>query len=217
MTGPRRTPPGRAGRLRLRHSLDVAERGADLLEQKLRVLRAEHARLLEAAETAGHTWNELLSEAEHWVLRGLLLSGEQALDRAAAGIGAAETEVGWTTSMGVRHPAAASVSVPARPPTAAAPANTALVHAESAYARALRAAVEYAVARTAAELVGAEVMRTRHRVRALRRHWIPRLTGMLARADLALEQAEHEDGVRRRWAVTGRSPTRGQEHGRGES
>ncbi|CAM5720500.1 hypothetical protein SANTM175S_09436 [Streptomyces antimycoticus] len=29
------TPPSRAARLRLRHSLDVALRGADLLEQKL--------------------------------------------------------------------------------------------------------------------------------------------------------------------------------------
>ena len=72
MAGLRRTPPGRAGRLRLRHSLDVAERGAQLLEQKLRVLRAEHARLLTAAETAGHAWGERLSEAERWVLRGLL-------------------------------------------------------------------------------------------------------------------------------------------------
>jgi vacuolar-type H+-ATPase subunit D/Vma8 len=217
MTGLRRTPPGRAGRLRLRHSLDVAERGAQLMEQKLRVLRAEHARLLTAAETAGHAWGELLTEAERWVLRGLLLGGEQALDRAAAGIGAAEAEVSWTTAMGVRHPAAASVSVPSRPPTAEAPANTALVHAEAAYARALRAAGEYAAARTAAELVGEEVVRTRHRVRALRRHWIPRLGETLARADLALEQAEHEDGVRRRWAATGRSPSGAHEHGRGES
>ncbi|MEI5525556.1 V-type ATP synthase subunit D [Streptomyces brasiliscabiei] len=201
MTGPRRTPPGRAGRLRLRHSLDVAERGAQLLEQKLRVLRAEHARLLDESEAAARTWGELLSDAERWALRGLLIGGEQALDRAVVGIEAAEAEVSWTTSMGVAHPAVASVSVPSRPPTATAPANTALVHAEAGYARAVRAAAAYAAARTAAELVGAEVVRTRHRVRALRRHWIPRLRDSLTRADLVLEQTEHEDGVRRRWAA----------------
>ncbi|MGX1372641.1 vacuolar-type H+-ATPase subunit D/Vma8 [Streptomyces canus] len=201
MTGGRRTPPGRAGRLRLRHSLDVAERGADLLEQKLRILRSEHERLVSAQEAAARAWHDLLSEAERWLLRGLLLSGEPALDAAATGIAPAEVTVDWTTSMGVRHPAAASVSVPARPPTAAAPANTALVHAEAAYARAVRTAAEYAAARSAAELVGAEVVSTRHRVRALRRHWIPRLREALDRADLALEQAEHEDGVRRRWAA----------------
>ncbi|MFF5313289.1 V-type ATP synthase subunit D [Streptomyces massasporeus] len=201
MTGTRRTPPGRAGRLRLRHSLDVAERGADLLEQKLRILRSEHQRLLRAQEAAARAWRDMLTEAESWLLRGLLLGGEQALESAAAGIGPAEVTVQWAVSMGVSHPAAATVSVPARPPTAAAPANTALVHSEAAYGRAVCAAAEYAAAHAAAELVGAEVVSTRHRARALRRHWIPRLREALVRADLALEQTEHEDGVRRRWAA----------------
>ncbi|GHE49566.1 V-type ATP synthase subunit D [Streptomyces capitiformicae] len=200
MTGARRTPPGRAGRLRLRHSLDVAERGADLLEQKLRILRSEHQRLLRAEEAAARAWRDQLTEADRWLLRGLLLGGEQALDSAAAGIGPAEVTVHWTTSMGVRHPATVSTSVPSRPPTAAAPTNTALVHAEAAYGRALRAAAEYAATHAAAELVGTEVISTRHRARALRRHWIPRLREALDRSDLALEQAEHEDSVRRRWA-----------------
>ncbi|MEU2750039.1 V-type ATP synthase subunit D [Streptomyces collinus] len=201
MTGARRTPPGRAGRLRLRHSLDVAERGADLLEQKLRILRSEHQRLLRAQEAAARSWRDLLAEAESWLLRGLLLGGEQSLDSAAAGIGPTDVTVQWTTSMGVRHPAAVAVSVPARSPTAAAPTNTALVHSEAAYGRAVRAAAEYSAAHAAAELVGAEVVSTRHRARALRRHWIPRLREALVRADLALEQAEHEDSVRRRWAA----------------
>jgi vacuolar-type H+-ATPase subunit D/Vma8 len=199
--GDRRTPPGRAGRLRLRHSLDVALRGADLLEQKLRILRGEHQRLLQAEDEAARAWRELLPEAEMWLLRGLLLGGERALDSAAAGIGPAETSVRWTATMGVRQPSAVSIAVPPRAPTAAAPANTALVHAEAAYRRALRAAGEYAAAHAAAELIGAEVIGTRRRVRALRRHWIPRLCDGLARADLALEQSEHEDAVRRRWAA----------------
>lgn len=201
MTGAPRTPPGRAGRLRLRHRLDVAERGAGLLEQKLRVLRSEHERLLKAEERATREWHAQCPEAEVWLLRGLLLGGEQALESAAAGIGPAEVTIHWTTCMGVRLPGTVSLSVPARPPTSAAPTNTALVHAEAAYGRAVRAAAEYAVAHTAAELMGAEVISTRHRVRALRRHWIPRLREAVGRADLALEQAEHEDGVRRRWAV----------------
>ncbi|MEU0112401.1 V-type ATP synthase subunit D [Streptomyces bobili] len=210
MTSDRRAPPGRAGRLRLRRSLDVAERGADLLERKLRILSSEHQRLLHAEESADRARRDLLSEAETWLLRGLLLGGEQALDAAVAGIGPAEVTVRWTSSMGVRRPAAASVAVRARPRTSAAPTNTALVHAEAVYGRALRAAAEYAVAHDAAELMGAEVISTRHRVRALRRHWIPRLREALDRADLALEQAEHEDGVRRRWAArsAGRRPLR---------
>ncbi|MEU0644979.1 V-type ATP synthase subunit D [Streptomyces umbrinus] len=206
--GARRTPPGRAGRLRLRHSLDVAVRGADLLEQKLRILRGEHQRLLRTEEEAARAWRAVLSDAETWLLRGLLLGGQRALDSAAAGIGPAEADIRWTSSMGVRYASAVSIAVPPRGPAAPTPGNTALVHAEAAYRRALRAAGEYAAAHAAAELIGAEVISTRRRVRALRRHWIPRLRDALTAADLALEQSEHEDAVRRRWAA-GRVPAPG--------
>ncbi|WP_424886091.1 hypothetical protein [Streptomyces sp. SAI-126] len=80
------------------------------------------------------------------------------------------------------------------------------MHAEAAYGRALRSGGEYAAVHGAVELPGAEVISTRHWVRVLRRHWIPRSREALDRADLALERAEYEDGVRRRWVA--RSPGR---------
>jgi V/A-type H+-transporting ATPase subunit D len=176
-------------------------RGADLLEKKLRILRTEHQRLVQAEEACSDAWRERLREAETWLLRGLVLSGEHALHSAAAGLAPADVTVGWTASMGVRHPSGISCTVPARAPGAAVPGNTALVHAEAAYRRAVRAAAEHACARAAARIVGAEVTSTSQRVRALRRHWIPRLPEALAQADLTLEQSEHEDSVRRRWAA----------------
>ncbi|MCQ4042735.1 V-type ATP synthase subunit D [Streptantibioticus rubrisoli] len=203
MTTTRRVPPGRAGRLRLRRKLDAANRGADLLERKLRVLRAEHQRRLDSEGAATRAWHERSREAEQWSLRGLLLSGERALDMACPAA-AAQVDVEWATSMGVRHPAAVSYAAAVRAATEPLPRNTALAHAQRAYQDAVRAAAEYAVARAATRLVGAEVARTRQRVRALRRHWIPQLTEVLAAADLALEQAEHEDFVRRRWATEAR-------------
>ncbi|MGI5466604.1 V-type ATP synthase subunit D [Streptomyces sp. CA-132043] len=103
--------------------------------------------------------------------------------------------------MGVRHPASAVCVVPPLQESSATPGNTALIHARAAYAAAVRAAAEHAVARIAAEAVGAEARATRQRVRALRRHWIPRLEAALARLELALEQGEHEDAVRRRWSA----------------
>ncbi|BAU81776.1 V-type ATP synthase subunit D [Streptomyces laurentii] len=48
--------------------------------------------------------------------------------------------------------------------------------------------------------MAAEIRRTRQRVRTLRHHWIPRLSGELAAAEQSLEQTEHEESVRRRWA-----------------
>ncbi|MFH8475752.1 V-type ATP synthase subunit D [Streptomyces sp. NPDC018000] len=193
-------PPGRAGRLRLRHSLDVAERGADLLEQKLRILRAEHQRLQRAEEAAARAWHERVKEAETWLVRGLLLNGEGALDAAAEALDRTDVEARWTSFMGALYPADVSCTLPARSPTAAAPANTALVHAEAAYREVVLAAAEHAAAAAAVRIIGTEVQSTRQRVRALQRHWIPNLREALARTELALEQSEHEDAVRRRWA-----------------
>jgi hypothetical protein len=63
-------------------------------------------------------------------------------------------------------------------------------------------AVEYA----AVVELQAAVTATRCQVRALRRHWIPALGTALAEVEAALEQADHEDTVRRTaWARPGRS------------
>ncbi|MEU5439893.1 V-type ATP synthase subunit D [Streptomyces griseofuscus] len=196
----RRVPAGRAGRLRLRRSLATAIRGADLLERKLRLLLDWEHTARQAAEDADRVWRQRLAEAESWLVRGVLLGGESALAEAAPA-GRARVDVQWGALMGVRHPAAVSWTDPVRSPGEQAPPNTALAHAETAYRAAARAAAELAAHRAAAELLAAEAVRTRQRVRALRRHWIPRLQDELAVAELALEEAEHEEAVRRRWAA----------------
>ncbi|WP_406434134.1 V-type ATP synthase subunit D [Streptomyces sp. NBC_01589] len=60
------------------------------------------------------------------------------------------------------------------------------------------------MASTAVRMIAAEAHRTRQRARALRRHWIPRLTQELAAMEQSLEQSEHEDSIRRRWATGAR-------------
>ncbi|MFJ9863863.1 V-type ATP synthase subunit D [Streptomyces sp. NPDC101165] len=63
------------------------------------------------------------------------------------------------------------------------------------------AAAEHAGRQAAAELLAAKAARTRQRVRALRRHWIPRLQRELSAMEPPLEEAERGDAVRRRWAA----------------
>jgi|UPI00041C0BF1 vacuolar-type H+-ATPase subunit D/Vma8 len=202
MSPRRRTaPPGRAGRLKLRHSLGTALRGADLLERKLRLLLDRERALRRTADQAGRLWRERLAEAETWLIRGVLLGGEAALAQAAPAE-AAGLEVEWTSLMGVSYPSAVSWQAPTRSPAERTPGNTALAHAEEAYRDAVRAAAAHCAARTAAELIASEAETTRQRVRALRRHWIPRLAGELSIVELALEEAEHEEAVRRRWAAS---------------
>ncbi|MFB7209111.1 V-type ATP synthase subunit D [Streptomyces sp. NPDC056255] len=197
----RRALAGRAGRLRLRRSLATALRGADLLERKARLLldreRAEHR----AAGEAGLAWRDRLAEADTWLVRGVMLGGERALTEAVPA-GRVSVEVRWDALMGVRHPAAMDWTGPVRSPAEPTPPNTALAHAETAYRAAVHAAAQYAAHRAAADLLAAEAERTRQRVRALRRHWIPRLRSELTSVEVALEEAEHEEAVRRRWAAS---------------
>ncbi|MER6841060.1 V-type ATP synthase subunit D [Streptomyces platensis] len=193
-------PVGRAARLRLRHSLQVATRGADLLDRQLHLLQSELERRRQAEATARTAWEARVREARTWLRRGLLLGGESAL-RTASRVSAADVTVEWSDSLGVRHPGRVTVSVGIRAASEAAPGNTALVHARTAYAAAVAAAAEYGTATAACRMIEARVRSTRLRVRALRRLRIPRLQQSLAAIELALEQSEHEDAIRRRWAA----------------
>ncbi|MFJ8849708.1 V-type ATP synthase subunit D [Streptomyces sp. NPDC102437] len=196
----RRVPAGRAGRLRLRRSLAGALRGADLLERKARLLVDRERVERRAAGEAGLVWRDRLAEADAWLVRGVMLGGERALAEAVPA-DRARAEVRWDALMGVRHPAAVTWTGPVRSPAEPTPPNTALAHAETAYRAAVRAAADHAAHQAAADLLAAEAKRTRQRVRALRRHWIPRLQSELTAVNIALEEAEHEEAVRRRWAA----------------
>jgi vacuolar-type H+-ATPase subunit D/Vma8 len=108
--------------------------------------------------------------------------------------------------MGVRFPATAECELPERPPDQPIPDGAALIGAEARYRLAVPAAARAAVERAAVRGLEAAVATTRRQVRALRRHWIPLLGTALAGVDAALEQADHEDAVRRAvWVRPGRS------------
>ena len=78
-------PPGRAGRMWLARRLAVAERGADLLEHKLRILVAEEQSFALLAERTQAEWEAAVRELDRWMLRAALLSGERGLRLASDG------------------------------------------------------------------------------------------------------------------------------------
>jgi V/A-type H+-transporting ATPase subunit D len=192
-----RVPPGRSGRLWLRHRLAVAEHAADLLEQKLRILRREADRLRVLSDATRAAWLQQDESARTWLLRAALAGGERAL-RAATVDQPVRITVEWTTVVGVRCPGKPVVQSAAGP---APVGGAALVRATGAQRQAVIAAVEHAAASTAARACGSEIRAVTHRVRALRRHWIPSLRAALARAELELEEQERGEGIRRRWAA----------------
>lgn len=199
-------PPGRAGRLWLQRRLATARQGADLLDHKLRILRTERERLALQQERTAATWQAACREADGWLLRGVLLGGERAI-RLSTDQPRAEVEVIWEAPMGVRYPAEANCTVPDPSPDSPLTDNAALVEARDCLRRALQAAVRHAAVEAAVRVLEAEELATRRRVRAIEDRWIPRLGEALAEVQFKLEEEEHADGVRLRWAA-GRRPAR---------
>lgn len=188
-------PPGRAGRLWLTRRLQVARRGADLLDRKLRILTEELGRLHEFAAQTAEEWNRSCVEAERWLLRASVLGGQRAVRLAADGL-VADVTISYTVSMGVRHPASTTCVIPV-PATWDGPT---LTRTRQAHGVALAAAAEHAAAAEALRVVEAEALATRYRLRAIRDRWIPRLEQALAEVTLAIEEQELADAARLRLA-----------------
>ena len=188
-------PPGRAGRLWLTKRLQVARRGADLLDRKLRILTEELGRLREFAAQTAEEWNRSCVEAERWLLRASVLGGQRAVRLAADSL-VADVTISYTVSMGVRHPASTTCVIPV-PATWDGPT---LTRTRQAHGVALAAAAEHAAAAEALRVVEAEALATRYRLRAIRDRWIPRLEQALAEVTLAIEEQELADAARLRLA-----------------
>jgi V/A-type H+-transporting ATPase subunit D len=196
-----RVPPGRAGRLWLRDRLATAERGLDLLDRKLRILRREQERLRLLERRSGEEFQRTCRDAETWLVRAALLGGQRGL-RLATGSQPARVTIGWRDTMGIRYPAEASCALPEPVPPPAA-GTAALGPATDAHRAALTAAVRHAAAAAAVRLVGEEVATTGQRLRAVEDRWIPRLQAALTELELSLDELEQADHARLRRAMAG--------------
>lgn len=195
-----RVPPGRTGRPWLLHRLEVARAGADVLEEKRRVLLRRREQLaLEVAE-ARREWERLAGEAGELHQRALVLSGARRFRVAVFyGGGRADVRVQWRNLLGVSLPDAAEVSFTEPIDLVPFGATLPLVLAAGAHRRALTAAAQYARVREAHRRVSEEAKRTARRLRAIEQRWIPRHEQALARLELTLDELEREDSGRVRW------------------
>jgi V/A-type H+-transporting ATPase subunit D len=194
-----RVPPGRAGILRLRRRLAVAEAGADLLARKLTVLSVEADRLATVTAATGQQWHTAARNAQRSLDRAAQLAGDRGV-RLAALAPQARVDVHRTALMGLGYPAGATCDLPARPADEPPPADAALMLAESTVRIAVPAAARHAAAVRAATTVNREAELTRRRLRALQHRRIPGLREALAQAVAQVEELEAADAVLRRWA-----------------
>ena len=202
-----RIPPGRAGRTWLVGRLEIARRGAELLERKRQALLHEQGRLRAEADEARRAWLDAIAEAERWSARATLLDGAGRLELLARHVEReTSVEVSWVNLMGARIPAIRAVSVPEPPPLSALGASSATVLAAQACRAAVDAAGRHAVAERADAELSAEFARASRRLRALQKRWIPMHEDALARLDLALDENQREQAVRVRWVSRRQRP-----------
>jgi V/A-type H+/Na+-transporting ATPase subunit D len=193
-----RHPPGRAGRPWLVHRLEVSRRGAELLDEKFRALLRERTRLEPVATAARTEWERIAREAERWLARAAMMSGERQLSLSAAAARPAAVTVRWRAILGVTCPSEASVAPYREAELMELGGNAALLSAAMAHRRALGAAVQAAAAEEALRRVDAALHATRLRRNAIQRNWIPAHEKALHELELTLEELEREDGARLR-------------------
>ncbi len=194
-------PPGRAGRLWLVRRLEVARRGADVLDQKRRALLREHERLARQLGVAQDEWARRAHAASEANARALTIVGERRLRLAIAHChDPAELEVVWQNVLGTSSPQSVALRLP-EPLDLVALGGPSVAIAASAHREALEAASTFAALRTAQEAIGMELGATNRRLRAIERRWIPQHEHALATLDLALDESERDDISRVRWAL----------------
>ena len=190
-----RHPPGRSGRLWLRHRVAVATTAADLLDKKRRALLQEYRRLRVVARETRERWEAASAEADTWVNRLAVLAGEDEIAMLVASRPEAGVRIRWRSEMGVTFASDARVDI-GPPPVTASGGSAAADLAVPAARRALEAAVDDAVAQSAFRRIRAELAITSQRQRALERRWLPALNEAAARLDHALDELERDEATR---------------------
>ena len=176
-----RIPPGRAGRIWLLARLEIAARGAALLDRKRHVLLREQQRLRTELRDAQHAWNAAAEDVERWTLRAAIVDGSRRVGMLARHVhGHAQVELSWSNLMGARLPVAQRVELPEPPPLSALGASAATVMLERACREATVAAVRCAVAERAEAEVSAQLARAVRRLRALENRRFPQHEQALA-------------------------------------
>jgi V/A-type H+-transporting ATPase subunit D len=171
-----------------------------VLDDKRRGLLRERARFAEIVDEARDAWEHAVREAEVWLRRAVLISGQRSLELAIFHVPEqADVRLAWRRSLGFTYPSDAEVRLPPTPDLVAPGGSAALPTAAAAYGRAVEAGARYGTARSALERMDAELASTTRRLRALERRWIPAHEEALARRRLELDETEREDALRERW------------------
>ena len=163
-----RIPPGRAGRTWLVGRLEIARRGAELLDRKRQALLREQARRPRRGRDARRAWREAAAHAALWSARAAMLDGAGRLELLARHVEGQATLAAVVVEPDGRPAPGRRPDQRPRPP-AALGARRQLGHGDRrpACREATHAAARYAVAQRADAELSAELARAARRLRAL--------------------------------------------------
>ncbi|MFH0968294.1 MAG: V-type ATP synthase subunit D [Methanobacteriota archaeon] len=193
--------PTRIELLKLRRRVMIAEKGSDLLEEKLDALILEHSRIEQEIEKISPLIQDQEKQASSALLIAGMISGWRSLEEIAAGIsrvpdliitpeqvmGVKVVDIAFTEEM-IRGTRGYSLV-----------GNSAQVDvAAMGYERLLHHLVHFATLEGKADRISMEILSTRRRVNALKYLIIPDLEKTRRYIEIRLEEREREDLFRRK-------------------
>lgn len=189
--------------LALRHRLETAARGRDILDERRAVLQRELPGARAAAERARTELQARLAEARALLVRAAVCSGGDEVERAVgAQLAEASVTLRRENVMGVTVPTVEEIDVPPPPDVGPLGTSVAMDLAVERFRQVLAAAVTAAVAEERHRRLSEEARRTARRVATLDHVWLPRLRRDIRRVADALEEAERDELARTRWAAS---------------
>ncbi len=188
--------PTKSSLLALEHSLEFAEEGYDLLEQKRQILVLELMSRLEAAKRAQADVDEAMAAAFAALREASLRSGTEALASEALGI-VRHHKLNYSGRpvMGIDLPTVAAEHEPPKAEFSTASGSALSDDVMTRFSKALDAIARLAEVENAVLRLASEVRRTQRRVNALDKIFIPDYKETITYIEDVLEEREREQFV----------------------
>ncbi len=188
----------------LRRARDAAQRGRDVLEQKLELLRREWTRRRELRDRARSAAESRVAEALESTRDARIETGRAALAAAAlAQPPAPPIDCSWTRVAGVRIPALHAPDRSFRALYGTAGTAESVDRAAQRSCAAFAALVTLASEEAAVEALRRATLKTLRRVNALDHAVLPQIRRELHEISSALEEEERDEGLRRKAWLSG--------------
>lgn len=189
-------PPTKSSLLTLERSLEFAQEGYDLLEQKRQILVMELMSRLEAAKRAQRDVDDAMAGALAAFRGAALRSGTEALAREALGIVRHhKLDYSGRPVMGIDLPTVVAVHEAVKPEFSTAAGSALSDEVMQRFSKALDAIARLAEVENAVLRLATEVRKTQRRVNALDKVFIPDYKETIGYIEDVLEEREREQFV----------------------